>query len=143
MNKARVLHKLHHTKKSYSHFSHCVSEVEFADDKGKYILKGDGGKVVASCKFKFINKEIIFSDFQGDQKLKKMLRFHLVEEIYEKATVVKDSIEMFYDRSGFYLEENGEFFKLARDGDSLMKIALIHVPRELKIGKKPIVGNSV
>lgn len=129
----KILHNLRNIKKSYPHFRDCVSQIKSFDGIPEYSLTDAEGKNVASCKFEIHDSLVCFFDFKGDKELKFMLHTNLVEDIGEKCFSTKDKdVSVFFDLADFYLFEKGQYYKLARDGNRLIKVEGYHVPNELK-----------
>jgi hypothetical protein len=132
VSEGKMLHYLRHTKKRFPHFSRCISEIKSGDGMSEYALADSNGKEVASCHFAINENEIIFTDFKGDEELKKMLQTHYVAEIGEWAVVAKDESLLFFDGTHFFLEDNGKYYKLANDRESLIEIGKSFLPRRFK-----------
>ena len=133
VNEEKMLHNLRNIKKGYPHFRDNVSRITNLESMPEYILEDVEGKMTASCKFEIHDCSVHFFDFKGDQELKFMLHTNLVEDIGEKCFSTKDKdVSLFFDLDDFYLSENGKYYKLARDGNRLIRVEGYHVPNELK-----------
>lgn len=137
----KILHNLRNIKKGYPHFRDYVSRITNLDSLPEYHLKDVEGKMIASCKFEIHDDSVFFLDFKGDKELKQMLHVKLVEDIGEKCFSTKDeSVSLFFDLADFYLYEKGKYYKLARDGNRLIRVEGYHVPNELKNRQKSDCG---
>jgi hypothetical protein len=141
VNEEKILHNLRNIKKRYPYFRDYVSRITNLESLPEYILEDVEGKMIASCKFEIHDSSVCFFDFKGDKELKQMLHVDLVEDIGEKCFSTKGkSISLFFDLTDFYLCEKGEYYKLARDGNRLIKVERYHVPNELKNRQKSDCG---
>ncbi len=129
---ARIQHNLPHAHKQFPVLKHCIRQIN--PDSQTYYLKNDNGETVAECHFQIDGNQLSFTLFKGKWKkdLQKMLKFHLVEDLAEKARIHCEDSELYYDLDNFFLVEKDRNFKIGTDYESIIAVDIKHIPLEIR-----------
>lgn len=128
----RILHNLPHVHKTYPVLKHCIRQID--ENSQMYYLRNDDGETVAQCHYQIDGNQLSFTLFDGKWKkdLQKMFMFYLVEELAEKAYIVTEKMNLFYDLENFFLMEKDKSFKIGTDYESIIPVDIKHIPLEIR-----------
>lgn len=128
----RILHNLPHIHKTFPILRHYIREID--GNSGMYYLRSDDGENVTQCHFEISDSQLSFTLFDGKLKkeLQKMLIFRLVEKLAEKAYIVTEKMNLFYDLKNFFLIEKDKSYKIGTDYESIIPVDIKHIPLEIR-----------